>query len=269
MKVVGSEDGPDPRTDYVLVPTVAQTNPDRSAAVIELLAQENSKWYRYPAVTYEWILEGVRVGSLQNTNSDDPDRHRIEAILEELVALEELHLSTRDEVSCVRLRQANKQLMNDEAERRLLVCQSMMVRLFRIMLPNTPMWRAMGAGVAPDVGVMTNEELVQSVELASHWKDPAPPACVPPEREEWTDNALDIFLGQESEESWDTDTNAVDNNIAGSSSNHREVSGMQIDSDGSEFRTVRFQTPTPSPFPLSNGQGSAQKPIVIDDSDDE
>lgn len=145
----------------------------------------------------------------------------------------------------------------------------MMVRLFRIMLPNTPMWRAMGTDVAPDVGDMTNEELVQSVELASHWKDPAVSTCTAPEQEQWNDNALDIFIGQENEGSWDTDANVVESNIASSSSNRQDASKMQVDNDGLDLRTVRFETPTPPPFPLANGQGSAHKPIVIDDSDDE
>lgn len=268
--MVSEESGPDPRTDYVLVPTVAQTNPDRAAAVIELLAQENSKWQSFRTVTYQWIMEGVGNGCLQRESSDDPDRDRIEAILDELVAVEQLHLSTQDEVSLDFLVPANEQLLDDEAERRLLVCQSMMVRLFRVMLPNTPMWRAMGAGIAPDVRVMTNEELVQSVELASHWKDPAATTCTVPEREEWHDNALDIFLGQESEASLDSDTNAGDNGVAASSSLHQATSRMQIDDDEDEFGAVLpFETPTPSHHLQLNGQGSAQKPIVIDDSDDE
>lgn len=270
--MVNEENGPDPRTDYVLVPTVAQTNPDRAAAVIDLLAQENSKWQSFRTVTYQWIMEGVGNGCLQRESSEDPDRDRIEAILDELVAVEQLHLSSQEEVSCKSpgCHSADDQLMNDEAERRLLVCQSMMVRLFRVMLPNTPMWRAMGAGIAPDVRVMTNEELVQSVELASHWKDPAATTCTVPAREEWHDNALDIFLGQESEASLDTDNNAADKGVAASSNLHQATSRMQIDDVEDEFGAVPpFETPTPSHHLQLNGQGSAQKPIVIDDSDDE
>lgn len=108
MKVVSDEQGPDPRTHYVLVPTVAQTNPERASLVVELLAQENSKWHPFPTVTYEWVLDGVRAGSLQRTTSDDPDRDRIVPILEELAALEEMHSSLTEEVSCGTVIEANR-----------------------------------------------------------------------------------------------------------------------------------------------------------------
>lgn len=97
--MLNGDQAPDPRTNYILVPTVAQTNPDRASAVVELLAQENSLWHPFPTVTYQWIVTCVRAGSLQDTSSDDPDRDRIDAVLEELVALEELQLTTEDEVS--------------------------------------------------------------------------------------------------------------------------------------------------------------------------
>lgn len=144
-----------------------------------------------------------------------------------------------------------------------------MVRLFRVMLPNTPMWRAMPRAAVPEVESMTNEEVVQSVELASHWKDPIASTCPAPESDDWdNNNTLDLFLGQESEGSWGTGVNAVDNSVTGPGGLQQATSRIQIDGNDSELRAVRFETPT-SPSSLRLDNGSAQKPIVIDDSDDE
>lgn len=48
-----------------------------------------------------------------------------------------------------------------------------------------------------------------------------------------------------------------------------ETMKMQIDHAETEFRTVRFETPPPPPITPLEAKGSAEKPIVIDDSDDE
>lgn len=116
-------------------------------------------------------------------------------------------------------------MMEDEAERRLLVCQMLMVRLFRTMLPVTPMWRAMPKDGIPGIADMNNEEIVQSVETASHWQDPATTTC---------------------------------------------ADAGQIDTSRAEFRAVTSETPPPpSTLEPQTDNGSPQKPIVIDDSDDE